>query len=48
MNLDITDTKVARLSGTEWDKAFVVALKRLEPKWKQVHVDLPRRTNADR
>lgn len=48
MKIDITDPRVARMSGPVWDKAFVQALKRLEPKWKQVHVDLPRRTHADR
>ena len=47
MKIDITDPRVARLSGPEWDKAVVQALKMLEPKWKQVHVDLPRRTHAE-
>lgn len=46
MKIDITDPRVARMSGPAWNKAFIQALKRLEPKWKQVHVDLPRRTNA--
>lgn len=48
MKIDITDPMVARMSGPAWDNAWVQALKRLEPKWKQVHVDLPRRTNAER